>query len=281
MLGDKPAESLVNANMNTPPTAPNSISKEETIKEEQKVVSASPTKTEATPAETQPPAQTTTTVPTSDMPANSDITPEHLLKVIAQEWKAELERARTKYLASGGTRVKNREGRAESLVQSGHAEIEGDTMLFIYGNAIEVLGNPEFQKTVEQISFQYMRFDEIVDAATLPKLKKFQKLTKLSFANNFLHSFIQIAKLECLPHLTAINIEQNDIVNTALFRSFTIYRLPHLITLNGQPLTEAERIKSRKLFQFFDNLLSNPPFFTVFFIKINLYIETCTTKYTK
>jgi hypothetical protein len=35
------------------------------------------------------------------------------------------------------------------MVQSGHAEIEGDNMLFIYGNALEVLNNTDFQKTVE------------------------------------------------------------------------------------------------------------------------------------
>jgi len=39
---------------------------------------------------------------------------------------------------------RRKESRSESLVQSGHAEIEGDTMLFIYGNALEVLNNNDF-----------------------------------------------------------------------------------------------------------------------------------------
>ena len=43
---------------------------------------------------------------------------------------------------------RRKESRAEQLVQSGHAEIEGDNKLFIYGNALEVLNNTEFQKTV-------------------------------------------------------------------------------------------------------------------------------------
>ena len=48
---------------------------------------------------------------------------------------------------------RRKESRNDCLVQSGHAEIEGDQLLFIYGNALEVLNNQEFQKTVVQISF--------------------------------------------------------------------------------------------------------------------------------
>ena len=39
---------------------------------------------------------------------------------------------------------RRKESRSECLVQSGHAEIEGDNKLFIYGNALEVLNNPDF-----------------------------------------------------------------------------------------------------------------------------------------
>ena len=206
-----------------------------------------------------------------DPSPGSEITPENLLKVIAQEWKLELERLKSKYISGSGYRSKKKEGRSDSLVQSGHAEIEGDTMLFIFGNALEVLGNAEFQKSVEQISFQYSRFDSIVDHTNLAKLKKFQKLTKLSFTHNFLHSFVQISKLECLPHLTAITIEHNDIVKTALYRSFIVYRFTHLVTINGQPVTEVDKQRSRKLFQHFDRLLSAPPFFTVLFGLIAIF----------
>jgi hypothetical protein len=79
-----------------------------------------------------------------------DISPESLLEVISQEWKNEMERIKT--LGLNGYK-RRKESRNECLVQSGHAEIEGDTMLFIYGNALEVLNNVEFQKSVEQISF--------------------------------------------------------------------------------------------------------------------------------
>jgi hypothetical protein len=82
--------------------------------------------------------------------ASDDISPEGLLEVISQEWKNEMERIKT--LGLNGYK-RRKESRNECLVQSGHAEIEGDTMLFIYGNALEVLNNGDFQKTVEQISF--------------------------------------------------------------------------------------------------------------------------------
>jgi len=209
------------------------------------------------PAKTEPPQAAPE--PTSET-NGSDITPENLLKVIAQEWRLELERLKTKYV--NGYR-KKKETSSKCLVQSGHAEIEGDTMLFIFGNALEVLTNPEFQKTVEQINFQYVRFDSITDHNSLSKLKKFQKLSKLSFSHNFLHSFVQIAKLESLPHLTSLTIENNDIIKTAMCRSFIVYRFPHVVIINNEAVNEMDRQKSRKLFQYFDRVLSSPPFFAV------------------
>jgi hypothetical protein len=73
--------------------------------------------------------------------ASDDISPEGLLEVISQEWKNEMERIKT--LGLNGYK-RRKESRNECLVQSGHAEIEGDTMLFIYGNALEVLNNGDF-----------------------------------------------------------------------------------------------------------------------------------------
>lgn len=85
---------------------------------------------------------------------------------------------------------RRKESRTEWLVQSGHAEIEGDNKLFIYGNALEVLNNPDFQKTVEQISFQYVRFDNVISPSNIGKLKRFSKLKSLFFQDNNIYSFI-------------------------------------------------------------------------------------------
>ena len=73
--------------------------------------------------------------------STDDISPEGLLNVSSQEWKNEMDRI----ISLGLHGYKRRkESRNDCLVQSGHAEIEGDQLLFIYGNALEVLNNVEF-----------------------------------------------------------------------------------------------------------------------------------------
>jgi hypothetical protein len=185
------------------------------------------------------PDKTTSSVPTGAPNASGangdDISPTDLLEVISQEWKHEMERIVT--LGLNGYK-RRKESRNECLVQSGHAEIEGDTMLFIYGNALEVLNNAEFQKTVEQISFQYVRFDNIVSHSNLGKLRKFIRLKKLMFSDNNIHSFIQISKLECLQSLNNLSIENNDVSKTILCRTFIVYRFPNVVDISGLPVTD-------------------------------------------
>lgn len=192
-----------------------------------------------------------------------EITPEGLLNVISQEWSAEEQRLKLKYMNGN---KKKKDANTNCLVQSGHAEIEGDTLLFIFGNALEVLNNQDFQKTVEEITLQYVRFDSIVDHTNIGKLKKFGNLSRLKFSHNFLHSFFQVAKLECLSHLKAITIENNDIMKTTLIRDFIVYRFPHILHINGIPVTDIDKTRARKQFQYFDKLLSFPPFFAVAYI---------------
>jgi len=114
---------------------------------------------------------TESTQPTPDKKEDAngdDISPDSLLKIISLEWKNEMRRLKEKGL--NGYK-KRKDSKQESWVQSGHAEIEGTTMLFIYGNAIEVLEKSEFQKNVEEITFQYMRFNTIVGSSNMKKLK--------------------------------------------------------------------------------------------------------------
>ena len=51
---------------------------------------------------------------------------------------------------------------SKCLVQSGHAEIESNKVLFIFGNALEVLQRSEFYESVEEVHLEYVRFDLIV-----------------------------------------------------------------------------------------------------------------------
>ena len=89
-------------------------------------------------------------------------------------------------------------------MQSGHAEIEANRVLYIYGNALEVLQRAEFYDLVEEMHLNYVRFDLIVYHANLDKLRKFTKLKKLVLSNNYLNSFILLSKIECLNTINSI-----------------------------------------------------------------------------
>ena len=171
------------------------------------------------------------------------MSPDQLLAVIQEEWKSETEMLRIKGYPEICTRRKE-----DSLVQSGHAEIEGESLLFIYGNALEVLSKEEFQKTVDQIHFQYIRFDNIVQYLNLKKLKSFGNLSKVLFYDNNLHSFIQLSKLEQIQSLQSISIQNNDICGSCLFRLFIVYRFPNVTLINETAVSEEDKVKARKQF---------------------------------
>ena len=61
-----------------------------------------------------------------------------VIKIIQKEWDKEMERLDSK---KNGCYAKNpsKNFGDKSLVQSGHAEIESNRILYIYGNALEVL----------------------------------------------------------------------------------------------------------------------------------------------
>ena len=67
----------------------------------------------------------------------------NVIRIIRKEWEKEVERLKCnlKFYEEGKSKgVKNERW----YVQSGHAEIESNKMLFIYGNAMEVLKRSEF-----------------------------------------------------------------------------------------------------------------------------------------
>jgi hypothetical protein len=134
-------------------------------------------------------------------------------------------------------------------------------MLFIYGNAIEVLEKAEFQKTVEEITFQYMRFNTIVGSTNMKKLRKFEKLRKLTFSHNNIHSFVQISKLEAITTLKSLTINDNDVYNTCLCRCFIVYRFPFVTEINGKAVSDEEKMEARTQFQNFDKILSTQKFY--------------------
>lgn len=183
------------------------------------------------------------------------------ITAISQEFQSEIKRIMAKGLNFYRRR---KESPSECLIQSGHAELEGENKLFIYGNALEVLSDQRFQETVDEIFCQYVRFDYFVQHSFVSKLRKFSKLNKLAFSDNNLHSFIQLSKLECLPALTQITIENNDVLHSVLWKSFIVYRFPSIVEINDVAVTETDRVRARQQFQTFDRILCNPSLFVSF-----------------
>ena len=81
----------------------------------------------------------------------------NVIKIIQKEWEREVERLNQKKLGKKQVSVNEK-----SIVQSGHAEIESNKVLYIYGNALEVLQRSEFYDQVEEMHLNYVRFDLIV-----------------------------------------------------------------------------------------------------------------------
>lgn len=148
-----------------------------------------------------------------------------VIKIIQKEWERETERLDIK---KNGQYAKNQAAAKnlgdKSLVQSGHAEIESNRILYIYGNALEVLARSEFYDVVEEMHLTYVRFDLIVYHPNLDKLRKFTKLKKLVLSHNYLNSFILLSKIECVQSLDQLFVYDNEILNTVALKSFVIYR---------------------------------------------------------
>lgn len=101
-------------------------------------------------------------------------------------------------------------------------------MLYIYGNALEVLQRTEFFELVEELHLMYIRFDLVVYHTTMQKLKKFTKLKKLVLANNFLSSYILLSKIECLGSLEELQIYDNEVLRCISLKSFIVYRFHNI-----------------------------------------------------
>jgi hypothetical protein len=62
------------------------------------------------------------------------------------------------------------------------------------------------------------------------------------------HSFIQISKLEVLGTLNSLSIENNEVSNTVLVRTFIVYRFPNVTEINGSVVSDSDRLKARQQF---------------------------------
>ena len=72
---------------------------------------------------------------------------------------------------------------------------------------------------------------------------------------NNLHSYVQLSKIESIPSLVSLNIEKNDVIFTNVFRSFIVYRFPHLVEICEEKVSEEDRTRAKLQFQNFDRIL--------------------------
>lgn len=94
-----------------------------------------------------------------------------MLKLIASQWQEEKSRIALIEGANGG----KKEYLKTTCITGGHAEIEDETILFIYGNSYDVvLANASFQESVEKIHFEYVFIEFLIEANVLGTLKKFK-----------------------------------------------------------------------------------------------------------
>ena len=108
---------------------------------------------------TKPPQPLTTATLNSVSPLiNPPNIESNVIKIIQREWDKDVERLDIKKLGIKGKLAAG----DKSLVQSGHAEIESNKILYIFGNALEVLQRSEFYDQVEEMHLTYVRFDLIV-----------------------------------------------------------------------------------------------------------------------
>lgn len=183
---------------------------------------------------------------------DSSYSSENLIGIILSEWKQEIDKI--KHLGLDNFK-KRKDHLNDSIVQSGHAEIEGNSSLFIYGNALEVISKPEFQDSVTSILFQYIKTEQILQNNSVNLLKKFKCLNKLIFSDNNLHSFIQLSKLESINGLSSVVIENNDASSTVLCRCFIVYRFTGVVEIDGVKVDENDKNSARQHFQNFDKIL--------------------------
>lgn len=81
-------------------------------------------------------AQTSKSTNQGGNPLQQSLKENNVIKIIQKEWDKEIDRLDAK---KNGFKPKAGTNLDKSCVQSGHAEIEANKILFIYGNALEVL----------------------------------------------------------------------------------------------------------------------------------------------
>ena len=119
-----------------------------------------------------------------------------------------------------------------------------------FGSALGILEKIEPEEVVA-IHFCFVLLEHV--ALYVSKLRRFPKLTTLSFAHTHFTHLAQINYFDTLRstiHHVIVYDQQNPIVYLEDFKPYFLYRLPQLEwkTLNEQPVTPKEREEAEKRF---------------------------------
>ena len=144
----------------------------------------------------------------------------------------------------------------EININQGHIEVENETGLHLYGNCLKVLSQKMYQEEIKTLSFNFFCYDFIMSKKILEYIKNFKCLINIKFSNNNIYSFYQLIKLEKLENIQKLSITENEVCNSNLLKYFIFYRLNNLQYFNNKVILEIEFDISRKIFQFFDELIS-------------------------
>ncbi|CAK73904.1 unnamed protein product (macronuclear) [Paramecium tetraurelia] len=178
-----------------------------------------------------------------------------ILVLIKKQWTAESRRIQT---LEKNNQFNKKSCLEHQLVEGGHAEVEDDVFLLIYGTASAmVLPTQNFSQIIEKIHFQYVFFDSIIDTQ-LTILQDYSKLRELILKDNYINSLLQLAKLEHLNEIQKLTILNNPINNCSFMFQFLVYRFPSMIQINGKDIRNDDRQKAKQLFSNFDKSLQIP-----------------------
>ena len=146
----------------------------------------------------------------------------------------------------------------ETHIDQGYIEIDGENnnCLNLYGNCLKILMNEKLYNNINILKFNYFCFDFIMSKKFLKYLKLFKNIRQLYFNFNNIFSIYQLVKMECFNELENIQIYNNEICNSDGFiKYFLIYRIGGLKMINDEIIENEEKILSRHIFLFFDNII--------------------------
>ena len=146
----------------------------------------------------------------------------------------------------------------ETHIDQGYIEVEGEksNCLNLYGNCLKILMNNKLYENINILKFNYFCFDLIMSKKFMKYLKLFKNIKQFNFNYNNIFSVYQLTKLELFENLECIQINNNEISSSGGFiKNFLIYRIRGLKTFNNEDINDEDKILSKNIFLYFDNVI--------------------------